>query len=288
MHRERCHSWKLDDMNKIVSRQQLGFSLIEAIIVIVITGILAIVAANFINRPIQQYLDVARRAELSDGAHSAIRRMSRDLHLALPNSVRQSDANCVEFLMTKDGGRYRSAPPGDVLTFENASSTQFDVIGPLRAAPQAGDFIVVYNLGIAGANAYEASYRGVVAAASTTSIQLGSAIQNPLESPANRFFVLSGTAPAVSFVCDGANTDPQGNGTGRLYRISNYPISPTSCADLVTYPNAPVLVDNVASCSFNYANGVVERSGVLSIRLTTKTAHESVTIYQDVNINNVP
>lgn len=262
--------------------------MVEAIIVVVITGVLAVVAANFINRPIQQYLDLDRRAELAGGANTAIRRMSRDLHLALPNSVRQSSASCVEFLISKDGGRYRSDVIGNVLKFDNTSGTQFDVIGPLRAAPQAGDFIVVYNLGIAGANAYDASYRGIVAAATTTSIQLGTAIQNPLESPANRFFVLSGSAPAVSFVCDGVTTDANGNGLGKLYRISNYPISAASCADLATYPNSPILVDQVAACSFNYSSGVVERSGVLSIRLTTKKAGESVTLYQDVNINNVP
>ena len=90
-------------MHKISSSLQRGFTLVEAIIVIVITGILAVVAARFIDRPIQQYLDLGRRAELADGANSAIRRMSRDLHLALPNSIRQSNANCVEFLISKNG-----------------------------------------------------------------------------------------------------------------------------------------------------------------------------------------
>lgn len=275
-------------MRKISSSVQHGFTLVEAIIVIVITGILAVVAARFIDRPIQQYLDLGRRAELADGANTAIRRMSRDLHLALPNSIRQSNANCVEFLISKNGGRYRSAAPGNVLKFEDTSGTQFDVIGALSAAPQIGDFIVVYNLGIVGADAYVASYRGVVGAATTTSIQLSTPIQNPLESAANRFFVLSGTSPAVTFACDGAGIDANGNGLGKLYRISNYAISPTICATVAANPTVPVLVDNVASCSFSYASGVVERSGILSIRVTTQRAGESVTLYQDVNINNVP
>ena len=275
-------------MHKISFSRQYGFTLVEAIIVIVITGILAVVAARFIDRPIQQYVDLGRRAELADGANSAIRRMSRDLHLALPNSIRQSNASCVEFLISKNGGRYRSADPGNVLKFEDTSGTQFDVIGALSAAPQAGDFIVVYNLGIVGADAYLASYRGVVGAATTTSIQLSTPIQNPLESPANRFFVLSGTSPAVTFACDGAAIDAKGNGLGKLLRISNYAISPTVCATVAANPNAPVLVDNVASCSFSYASGVVERSGILSIRVTTQKAGESITLYQDVNINNVP
>lgn len=269
---------------------QSGFTLIEAIIVILLTGILAAIAANFISRPIQQYLDLSRRADLTDAANSAVRRMSRDLHLGLPNSVRQNDVNCVEFMTTTDGGRYRAATPGNFMQFDNTSGTQFDVIGPLSSVPNDGDFIVVYNLGIPGADAYDPSYRGVVAAGTTlTSIKLASAIQNPIESPAKRFFVLSKESPAVAYVCEGVG-DVQGNGTGRLYRVSKYIPAPavTSCASLKTNGTAALMAENVASCSFNYSSGIIERSAVLSIRLGLKKDGESVNLYQDVNINNVP
>ncbi|MBC3875276.1 prepilin-type N-terminal cleavage/methylation domain-containing protein [Undibacterium flavidum] len=271
---------------------QRGFTLIEAIIVILLTGVLAAIAAKFISRPIEQYLELNRRADLTEIANSAVRRMSRDLHLALSNGVRQAGPTCVEFLMTTEGGRYRAGTPGNIMQFDSTSGTQFDVIGPLSSAPVTGDFIVVYNLGIPGADAFEASYRGIVDGTGTSvnSIKLSTPIQNPIESPAKRFFVLSGASPAVTFNCQGAGVDANGNGTGRLYRLSNYAIAgaQASCPTLPANTTTPLLAENVASCSFAYTSGVIERSAVLSIRLGLRKAGESVTLYQDVNINNVP
>jgi MSHA biogenesis protein MshO len=86
-------------------RVQHGFTLIEAIMVIVITGILAGVVAVFITRPVQGYVDSVRRAELTDVADVALRRIGRDVRLALPNSLRVSGNSCIEFIMTKGGGR---------------------------------------------------------------------------------------------------------------------------------------------------------------------------------------
>jgi len=87
--------------------QQSGFTLVEMIMVIVITGIIGGMVAVFLKAPIQQYMDVSRRAELTDIADTAVRRMARDVRIAVPNSVRFTNctAPCVEFIPTKDGGR---------------------------------------------------------------------------------------------------------------------------------------------------------------------------------------
>ena len=63
-------------------------TLIELVIVIAISSIIAVGMAAFIARPIEAYVDAARRAELTDIADTALRRMTRDLRTALPNSIR--------------------------------------------------------------------------------------------------------------------------------------------------------------------------------------------------------
>ncbi len=92
-----------------------GFTLVEMIVVIVITGILAGVVAIFLRVPVEGYMDSARRAEMTDIADTALRRMGRDLRTAVPNSVRipaPAGSAYIEFLPTRDGGRYRADPTG--------------------------------------------------------------------------------------------------------------------------------------------------------------------------------
>ena len=93
--------------------QQSGFTLIEMIVVIVITGIIGGMVAIFIRAPVQGYVHSANRAEMGDIADTALRRLARDIRTAVPNSVRVANCGgtptCVEFLPTKAGGRYRGA-----------------------------------------------------------------------------------------------------------------------------------------------------------------------------------
>ena len=98
---------------RIDRKFQRGFTLVEMIVVIVITGIIGGVVAMFIRAPVQGYMDSARRAEMTDIADTALRRMARDIRTAVPNSVRipvAAGSTYIEFLPTKAGGRYRANP----------------------------------------------------------------------------------------------------------------------------------------------------------------------------------
>ncbi|MFP5408594.1 MAG: prepilin-type N-terminal cleavage/methylation domain-containing protein, partial [Gammaproteobacteria bacterium] len=156
-----------------------GFSLVEMIVVIAIVAIIGSMVAVFLRAPLESYVAQDRRARLADTADTALRRMGRDVRLALPNSVRVTAVGSViylEFLATRSGGRYRTQGDGsagnDPLDF-SVPDASFDVFGPAIDL-QAGDLIAVYNLGIPGADAWAgdtlASYAGATGATTTLAL----------------------------------------------------------------------------------------------------------------------
>jgi MSHA biogenesis protein MshO len=267
---------------------QQGFTLVEAVIVIVITGVIAAVVAVFIRSPVEGYLDAARRAELTDTADTALRRIARDLRLALPNSVRIS-GQAIEFLSTREGGRYRAERDntggGNVLDI-TANVTQFDALGPAITLV-AGDQIVIYNQdtpdAYAGTN--RRAYDGAGGAGNTVAID--SVVPFPMHSPSRRFHVVDA---AVTYICD----------AGSLWRYWGYPIQPQQDAvdtvaelDVLAAPASAtrgraLVAQNVTGCLFSYAQGVTERSGIVTMQITLAQEGETVTLYHAVHVTNAP
>ncbi len=305
-----------------------GFTLIEMIVVIVITGVIAGMVAVFIKGPVDSYFDMARRAELTDIADTAVRRMARDIRLALPNSVRNpvdGSDQCIEFMPTKSGGRYRAeqaapttptcpgpVPCGDTLDFTTIDAS-FDMLGlnsslPASSQITAGDVVVVYNDGSTGGNAYSGLNAVQIAAAgvgagdtaNTTKLSFVGAGATifarklfPSTSPANRFQVIPATEHVVAYVCSGAGT-VGGNGTGILYRYARilaaaYP-TPATCPAVPA--GTPILAKNVSACSLKYeppgSGSGAGRFGIVSISLTASQAGETVNLYHQVHVDNTP
>ncbi len=292
-----------------------GFTLVEMIVVMVITGIIGGMVAVFIRAPVQGYVDSARRAEMTDIADTALRRMSRDLRLALPNSVRVTQVGTVsylEFIPTTGGGRYRTGPPGDELNF--TTDTSFDVLGP-PVTMQANDQIVVCNLGLTGLDAYAGTSRRAYTggAATINNIAINASTPFPAKSPGNRFQVI---ATPVTYVCA-----PAGGGGGTLTRYWGYSIQATqpNITDLLQNGAASALLatnvglaSGAGGCSFqnfrrvirspvNLAGGdaggcgltyptnvVAQRSDLVTMQLTITESGESVTLYNSTHVNNEP
>jgi MSHA biogenesis protein MshO len=277
-----------------------GFTLVEMIIVIVITGIIGGIVAIFIRAPVQGYMDSARRAELTDIADTAMRRVARDVRTAVPNSVRSSNctAPCVEFLPTNDGGRYRAQTrpdgTGDVLNFVAADSS-FDIVG--RAIIfAANDYIVVGSTQSDGVPPYStAALTGVLrayagGAGSQTSVTITNAVGLPVwaELPSQHFSVVDGAQRAVTYACvaagGGACTTVGGDGNCQLIRYWNYGfnVAPTTAGG-----SSAILANKIEFCEFDYSVSN-QRFGLLAVRLKLTSGGDSVTLYNEIHVNNVP
>ncbi len=162
-----------------------GFTLIELVVTIVLTALI-MGTLVFFSYPLRQGVDLTARADLTDAADTALRRVGRDARLALPNSIRvATDASgraYLEFLAVRTAGRYRAEgqgagggslancpsddatlsplqPNNDQLTFDVSADTCFKTIGivPDRATIVTGsDSLVLNNLGtgFTGQDAY--------------------------------------------------------------------------------------------------------------------------------------
>ena len=288
-----------------------GVTLIELVIVMTLLGILAAVAAVALTDPIKAYGDSIKRAELTDLTDASLRRVGRDIRRALPNSPRVSQSGNIfylELLLTRTGGRYRAQGPGNALDFSSAD-TQFDSIGPLSQipdqVPQVNDILVVHNLfssASAEANAYTYAQAGYGCAAVTyattcnsariTSVTQGAGFttltfasrQFPLTSPGNRFSVVEGP---VTYICSGGGVDSNGDGVGALRRVSGYPVAfvqPTAFGN-----NPALLADHVSNCQIDYDPLVLNQSlGLVTLRLELSRGGETVRIYHEVHVSNIP
>ena len=269
-----------------------GFSLVELIVVIVITGIMASVVGLFITGPIQGFLDSSRRAELVDAAQLALTRMGRDLRGALPNSVRVS-GDAIEFLLTLDGDRYRVESPGaadDRLGF-GATDTTFNTLAPLQlpgGAASATASVAIYPLQQPGANPYVAA-DGVMTAAGTVTV--GTVVNNgqtegrltlaaphrfPFDSPMRRVFLVDGP---VTYRC----VPPQ------LLRYDGYPVAAVQPVPPAVTP--VVIIGNVQSCAWAYAPGTAQRNAVVSLSIAlanSDVAEERVRLIRQIQVGNVP
>lgn len=273
--------------------RESGFTLVEAVMVIVITGIIASMVGVFISKPIEGYFASSRRAELTDVASTAIARIRRDIRSALPNSVRLPGsgafAQCVEFLPTFAGGRYRAvafAASDDPLDTTVADTT-FDVLGGMNTTPAAGDFIVINNSGTGSENDAYQNNRSQITNATLSRITFSA--RKFTASPSSSFQVVSGTEQAVFYSCSNVGTDAKGNGTGTLYRFSAYGFN-AAVPGVCPTPTAstPVLATNISACEFHYNTNALQRNGLVWLTLTMSKENENVSLHHEIHVNNTP
>ncbi len=293
-----------------------GYTLIELVITIVLIAIIFSVAGIFLALPIQIYTNVVSRAALVDIADLTLRRIERDLHQALPNSIRVKSANgkqSIEMVNTVIGKRYRDMWPGtdaNILSFDIAD-TAFNVFGQFPASMLGNNNyrLVIYNIGangvsaddpIAGVNVYAANNSlgpnppagtHVITPASTTitlsnigtegHIALNPGFQFALTSPQQRLYIID---TPISYVCVPSNAT--------LTRYYGYAINTVQPMDPSFVPlntaQADLVANYITACMFEYQPGTSERGGIVTITLTVSDGVEQINLLQQVHVSNIP
>ncbi|MEY4884580.1 MAG: hypothetical protein RIS34_2434 [Pseudomonadota bacterium] len=275
---------------------QQGFTLIETIMVMVILGIVAAMVSTFIVQPVRGYLDTVARVELVDATDNALRRMGRDLRIALPNSVRIASGLTLELIPTTAGGRYYQddATTGTKrLSFGVADTDGFEVMSP-GVSLRNGQDLVFYNLGEGAieSDAYAPTntstsnrrpYAGATGPVAGTLATTGwAALPVAARAPPYRFQAID---PPVTYHCDLT--------AGTLRRYTNYGFNATQVSP-PTLGTSAVLATGVTACAFTYdANAVAARSGLVSLSLSltssaTSGGSETVNLHHAVHVDNLP
>lgn len=291
-------------------RRQLGFTLVELIVVIVITGIIAATIVVFVRPALDAYTDTRGRADLSDQADTALRRIVRDVRQAVPNSIRMPNAQCFELVPAAGGGRYRQGPdttndsPAGCTSPSSTCAayidptravTTFDTLTALVKTPAVGDWVVINNQN--SNDVYEGNNRSAITAVATPASSQGKhrlTVNSFSISPgygSGRFQVVANNEQAVFYICSGADgtLDAQGNGKGTLYRLKrNFTAAyPTSCPAV---GSADVMATRVRSCTFIYDpnQGATQQSGFLWMNLELARNGETASLAVGAHVMNVP
>lgn len=275
-----------------------GFTLVELIMVIVITGVLAGSLVVFFKPAFDSYLDVGRRATLTDMADTAIKGMTRDIRSAVPNSFKLIDPNvCFALVPTVDGALYRTAPDkraGAPATFHfnplvpNATS-QLDLLTP--TGDLTGKAIVINNIN--GDDVYTGTSRATVTAfqalsASTTptdevgTARIGFASTTfPGNDRGAYLFVVPASGQIVYYIYSSANQ--------KLYRLATgfTGSAPTSCPGVA---GAAVVADFVAGATFSRVLNQGTNADLTYVQLTLKLSqnNENIQLTHGVAIENRP
>jgi MSHA biogenesis protein MshO len=202
-------------------------------------------------------------------------------------------------LSTVDGARYRAQPPGTtaaILDFASADGS-FNVLGPFTqlAKPwsSSASYLAVYNVGVPGADAYELANvitppgtSIAVAADGATGedrVTLTPAFRFAYTSPTQRVFLVDGP---VTYLCSPV--------TGTLLRYAGYAIDASqanrdSAGELLAAGATQSLMANqIGACAFTYTAGTAERAGLVTLQITISSQGESVSLLEQVHVDNVP
>lgn len=274
-------------------KPQYGFTLIEAVMTIVILGIVAGVLAPFIVQSMTAYQDTNRRNEMTARARLSLERIAREVRIAVPNTVQViAGGSGVEFITTKLGGRYmsRSDPfaPGvytNASRFnKNANLTSLFILGTSYTDFDATDSLVIYNTSPATLGASSVLLTGVADQDAdgdgADEVQLLSFAANSWAvEPETQHFQIAEFTNELGLVGGSAI---HWNRVAGINGIYNNGATDYGAGD-------PILISSAGlAVTFAYLPVSFSSNAILRATLTLTEDGETVTVSQEIHVRNSP
>ncbi|MGH8298029.1 MAG: prepilin-type N-terminal cleavage/methylation domain-containing protein [Steroidobacteraceae bacterium] len=297
------------------SRKARGFTLVELVVVIVLTAIVASFIVLFLDAPLESYFAQTRRSDLVDSANRIIDTVTPDVHTALPNSLRiraVGARTALELLATEGVARYygqgdknaaNGGQPGEELTVGNPAASFGTLDSFTTQALPYRPYLSVGNLGTATYTAYN-SATGVMTPAST----VVTVSPNPSAAPPPPFVAEENQvtlspqmtfkalgAPAtqpsvhnaylvsgpVSYVC---NPNPVNPAAGTLMRYSGYAV--TTAQRVPPGGTSALIAHDVSRCTLSIVSAPASYSyGELAIlTVTLSSSGETLQVFLEAPV----
>ncbi|WNC72907.1 type II secretion system protein [Thalassotalea psychrophila] len=266
-------------MNKPMSKNRnLGFTLIELVLVIAILSIISVGFIGFINIGSNVYQNVSNRDALISDARFSVERLNRELRNALPNSIRIIDdgsTQCLEFVPIMASSIYLNIP-----VFPDTARDTLDIIkASVDYQTNTSDRVVVYPIDANDAYDPATSNKSVdlqsvdKSAGNRWVITVESDISFAADSPNERLFIVS---EPVSYCATGNS----------LHRHDNYGFN----------VNQAILVGGVLMAeNINVSDGFpftfdpkLQSDAIVQVDLRFTRNNETVFFSNGVHITNVP
>ena len=280
-----------------MKRPVAGFTLIELVIVITLTAVVAVMVSSILSRPLEGLLASQRRAALVDAAALAGARLQRDIREAVPNSLRVSgDGLALELLHASAVARYVPNRSGSLLPAFDSGTNQLRLLDP-AVSVSGVRWLVLYNIGaesggvpLAGSNVWSYANPGVITPTGSSFALAAGALSGEsllqVTLPAGSFsfawaspmYRLYLADVVVGYRCSG----------GSLWRYEYSTLASTLPASIPATASSAKLAGDLAACSLDYRRGTGSRAGLASLSLQLRRSGETVQLLQQVHVDHVP
>lgn len=281
-------------MRSLNSRSQRGFTLIEIVVTILVSSILAVGIVGYIGDAIEGFAASGNRNKLATTGRVVVDRIAMELHNAVPNSVRVTTAQaggdqCLEFIPFSGATSYVDAP------FTGGGGTTFEAIdfNPVLTLVSPADVHAViypidtqdlYDGGSPGPRALVDEIEDTGGADGKVTITLDATHRFSRRSPVQRFYI---AGEPVSFCVVGQ----------QLFRYQDYDFQSTQCTPSTpaclpaTAPGRQLIsqsIDNTGLSAFEIIPGTLRRNAIVSMDFNFTEVGDVVRLKHEVLMRNVP